>query len=139
MVQGRLGKCLWAVSVIGVGLDLVDVARVKRMLERHGDRILERVLSGDERAYCRSMAVPARHVAARIAAKEATYKALSQAGAEEVLWWGDMEVARDERGRPCLVLHERAQACADAVGASGCLLSLTHSDAQAAAIVLLTG
>ena len=124
-------------SVVAVGLDLVDVARVESMLERHGNRILRRLLSEGERSYCQSKAVPARHVAARIAAKEATYKALSQAGTDDVLWWGDMEVVLDERGRPWLKLLERAQACASALDVSNCLLSLTHSDTQAAAVVIL--
>lgn len=125
--------------VLGVGLDLVDVARVERMLERHGDRLLDRLLSVPERDYCRSLAFPARHVAARIAAKEAAYKALSQAGTEEVLWWGDMEVVRDEKGRPQLRLLERAQTWADMIGVDRCLLSLTHSETQAGAIVVVLG
>ncbi len=128
-----------AMRVLGVGLDLVDVARVERMLERHGHRVLERLLSEQERDYCQSLAFPARHVAARIAAKEAAYKALSQAGTEEVLWWGDMEVLRDSRGRPHLRLLERAKGCADAVGVVQCLLSLTHSEEQAGAIVIILG
>ena len=62
---------------IAIGVDVVDVARVERMLARHGDRALLRVLTEEERAYCQRMAVPARHVAARLAAKEAAYKALA--------------------------------------------------------------
>jgi holo-[acyl-carrier protein] synthase len=124
-------------SVLAVGLDLVDVARVEKMIERHGDRLLHRLLSDGERSYCQSKVVPARHVAARIAAKEAAYKAFSQAGTDVVLWWGDMEVTGDSEGRPSLRLLARAQGCAEAVGASSCLLSLSHSDSQAAAIVIL--
>ncbi len=124
-------------TVIAVGLDLVDVGRVERMLTRHGDRILRRLLTEDERSYCQAKAVPARHVAARIAAKEATYKALSQGGSDRVVWWPHVEVVRDSRGRPGLRLHDRARAIAAELGVTQCLVSLTHSDAQAAAIVVL--
>lgn len=124
-------------SVVAVGLDFVDVGRVERMLERHGDRILRRLLTADERFYCQGMAVPARHVAARIAAKEATYKALSQGGSDRVVWWSHVEVVRDSRGRPGLRLYDRAQASAAELGITQCLVSLTHSDTQAAAIVIL--
>lgn len=124
-------------NVTSVGLDIVDVSRVERMLERHGDRVLQRLLLNEEREYCRSKAVPARHVAARIAAKEAGYKAFSQAGTDEVLWWSDMEVVRDDKGRPSLKLLDRALRCAEELGVSGCLLSMSHSDSQATAIVIL--
>lgn len=124
-------------NVISVGLDIVDVSRVEKMLDRHGDRMLQRLLLDDEWDYCRSKAMPARHVAARIAAKEAGYKAFSQAGTDEVLWWSDMEVVRDDKGRPSLKLLDRAKRCAEELGVSGCLLSLSHSDSQATAIVIL--
>ncbi len=137
MAPGCLAAYTRAMNVVAVGLDLVDVARVEAMLERHGDRILRRLLSEGERSYCKSKAVPARHVAARIAAKEATYKAFSQAGTDEVLWWRDMEVVLDGRGRPSLELLDRAQACAAALEISSCLVSLSHSDTQAAAVVIL--
>jgi holo-[acyl-carrier protein] synthase len=107
------------------------------MLKRHGDQILRRLLTEDERFYCQGKAVPARHVAARIAAKEATYKALSQGGSDRVVWWSHVEVVRDSRGRPGLRLYDRGQASAGELGITQCLVSLTHSDAQAAAVVIL--
>lgn len=122
---------------LAVGLDLVDIRRVERMLERHSDRALQRILTSAEREYCLSQAAPARHVAARIAAKEAAYKALSQGGAERVFWWRDVEVIRDSNSRPSLELHGRAKAGASQIGVSGLLLSLTHSESQAAAVVIL--
>jgi len=124
-------------AVVAVGLDFVDVSRIERMLERHGDRALRRLLTEDERSYCQAKAVPARHVAARIAAKEATYKALSQGGSDRVVWWSHVEVVHDARGRPGLRLYDRAQTSAAELGITQCLVSLTHSDAQAAAIVVL--
>jgi holo-[acyl-carrier protein] synthase len=124
-------------NIIAVGLDLVDVARVERLLERHGDRALDRLLVGEEREYCLSQAVPARHVAARIAAKEATYKALSQTGTDRVIWWHHVEVKRDKNGRPTIEFYGRGRETADALAVSNCLLSITHSDTAAAAVVIL--
>lgn len=120
-----------------VGLDLVDVERVARLLERSGKRALERILTPGEREYCLTQLAPARHVAARVAAKEAAYKALAQGGAERVVWWRDVEVVRDARNRPSLVFHGRARACAEELQVAGSLLSLTHSETQAAAVVIL--
>ncbi len=122
---------------LAVGLDLVDIGRVERLLDRHGERALRRILTSAEREYCLSQATPARHVAARIAAKEAAYKALSQGGVDRVFWWRDVEVVRDSNSRPSLELHGRAKAGAAEIGVSGLLLSLTHSESQAAAVVIL--
>ena len=124
-------------NVIGVGLDLVDVPRVERLIERHGDRALDRLLVGEELEYCRSQAMPARPVAARIAAKEAAYKALSQAGTDQVIWWRDVEVKRDARGRPSLEFHGRGVESASELAVTASLLSITHCDTAAAAVVIL--
>ena len=124
-------------NIASIGLDVVDVTRVERMLRRHGERLLRRLLLRGEREYCRSKAKPAPHVAARIAAKEAAYKAFSQAGASDILWWSDIEVVMDDVGRPSLKLLDRALACAEDLRVSGSLLSLTHSDTQAAAVAIL--
>ena len=125
------------VRVIGIGLDLVDVVRVERLLDRHGDRVLDRLLTPRERDYCLSMAVPARHVAARVAAKEAAYKAFAQGGTERVVWWLDVEVVREPNGLPSLSFHRRAREVADELKILHSLVSLTHSEASAAAVVML--
>ncbi len=124
-------------SVIAVGLDLVDVERVEQMIGRHGDRVLQRLLTRTEREYCLSQAVPARHIAARIAAKEAAYKALSQGGTERVVWWQDVEVKRDGKGRPTVSFKGRARESAVDLHVSSSLLSISHSENSAAAVVLL--
>ncbi len=124
-------------SVLAVGLDLVDVARVEKLLERFGERALDRLLTDGEREYCLKMAHPERHIAARVAAKEAAYKALSQGGARGQFWWQDVEVRRDGQGRPSVILHGRAKKGAEELGVSGALLSLTHADTHAAAVVIL--
>ncbi|PSQ38153.1 holo-[acyl-carrier-protein] synthase [Halobacteriales archaeon SW_5_70_135] len=100
------------------GTDLVAVDRVGDLVERFGDSFLERTYTEREVAYCRSRAVPAQHLAARWAAKEAAAKALPG----ENLVHGDVEVTRDG-GRPRLVLHGRAAAAA---GDAETAVSLSH-------------
>jgi holo-[acyl-carrier protein] synthase len=123
--------------VIAVGIDLVAVARIQRMLDRVGDRALERLLTPDERAYCLTMAVPARHMAARVAAKEAVYKALQGTEDARGIGWRDIEVVRDGDGRPSARLHGRAAVRLGELGGGQVLLSLTHTDDLAAAIAVV--
>jgi holo-[acyl-carrier protein] synthase len=125
------------VSIVGVGLDLVEIARIRRMMDRHGDRVVKRLLTASEESYCLGQAVAERHVAARVAAKEAAYKALSHAGSATVAWWHDLEVVRDERGRPDVAFRGRAERAANELGVSSTMLSITHSDTHAAAVVIL--
>jgi len=102
------------------GTDVVAVDRVGDLVERFGDSFLERTYTEREVAYCRSRAMPAQHLAARWAAKEAALKALPG----ENLVHGDVEVTRDRgRGRPRLVLHGRA---ATAAGDAETAVSLSH-------------
>jgi holo-[acyl-carrier protein] synthase len=121
----------------GIGIDLVAVARVQRMLDRVGDRALQRLLTDQERAYCVTMAVPARHVAARIAAKEAAYKALQGTEDARGIGWQEIEVERDALGRPSVRLHGRAAARLRELGAQSVLISLTHTDEIAAAMAVI--
>lgn len=123
-------------TVLAVGLDLVDIARAAAMLDRHGVRILERLLLPAERRYVESSAAPARHFAARLAAKEATYKALQLVPAARVIGWRELELVRGEAGRPGLVLHGRAAEVAAAVGPLRLHVSVTHSELSAAAVVI---
>ena len=122
---------------LGIGIDVVDVARVARLLEQHGGRALERLLTSAEREYCLSMSVPARHIAARVAAKEAAFKAFHSAGARGMVGWLEIEVQRHPHGEPILALYGRARAFADELHVGRALVSLSHSDASGAAVVLL--
>jgi len=124
---------------LGVGIDLVDVARVQRMLEQFGPRVLDRLLTDAERAYCLGMAVPARHVAARVAAKEAAFKALQPETGRIDVGWREIEVARNHEGRPSLRLTGRAEERSLSLGVHRVMVSLSHSDIQAAAVVVLLG
>ena len=137
MDDPSLENGVWRMNTVGVGIDLVEVDRIKRLIESFGDRALDRILVGSEATYCRSKSAPERHVAARVAAKEAAYKALSQAGADRVLWWHDMEVVLDDAGKPSLTFHHRGKEVVEKLQIKNVLLSLTHSNYQAGAIVIV--
>ena len=126
-------------SILGVGLDLVAIERVRRMLDHNGDRVLNRLLTEGERSYCETQPMPARHVAARIAAKEAAYKAFQVAEGARGIGWQEMEVVRDAEGRPSLRFHGRAQEMAERLKLKSAHLSITHTDENAAAVVILAG
>jgi holo-[acyl-carrier protein] synthase len=126
-------------NVIGVGIDLVAVPRVARLIERHGTRALERVLTPGEREYCLGKVHPAQSVAARIAAKEAAFKALALDQEALRIGWTELEVVRDRDGRPQLVLHGRAEQAARRLGVCRSAVSLTHEREHAAAMVVLLG
>ena len=123
--------------VCGIGIDVVAVDRVRKLLDRHGERALLRLLTDAERVYCLDKAHPAQHIAVRIAAKEAAFKALALDDDALRIGWTELEVARDDHGRPALRLHGRAAAAAARLGVRQSRISLTHERALAAAIVML--
>jgi holo-[acyl-carrier protein] synthase len=122
--------------IVGLGMDVVDVARIQRILDGPGDRaerFLARCFTPAERAYCDAGRDRATRYAARFAAKEAASKAL---GAPAGIAWHDVEVARGA-GPPALVLRGVAAAAADRLGAARRHLTLTHDAGVAAATVVL--
>jgi holo-[acyl-carrier protein] synthase len=123
-------------ELIGVGIDLVDIARVERMMERLGDRVMRRFLTQGERAYVVARARPSMHLAARIAAKEAAYKALQALPGARAVGWHDLEVERETEGRPHLVMSGLARELAARHGLR-IELSLSHSDATAGAVAVV--
>ncbi len=125
-------------AVTGIGIDLVEVARVRELLERHGERFKARTFTEAETTYCDACADPAMHYAARFAAKEAAAKALGTGFAQGVSW-RDIEVAREDSGRPVLRLHGGAAERALALGVRACHLSLSHTRELAQAQVVLDG
>lgn len=125
-------------ELIGVGIDLVDIARVERMMARHGDRVVARFLTERERSYVVGRQRPAMHIAARIAAKEAAYKALQALPGARSVSWHDLEVERETEGRPFLALLGHASDLVARHGPFRIELSLSHSDATAGAIAVVT-
>jgi holo-[acyl-carrier protein] synthase len=125
-------------NLISLGIDLVEVPRIQAMLEKSGDRFKERVFTSDEISYCDSCAAPAIHYAARFAAKEAVAKALGT-GLSEGVVWRDIEVRRDAKGLPSIVLHGGALKKASELGIKEMRISLTHTAQMAAASVAGVG
>jgi holo-[acyl-carrier protein] synthase len=123
--------------ILGTGIDMVEIHRVTRSIERYGRRFLERVYTAQEIAYCqRKRRNAAESYAARFAAKEAGAKALGT-GMGFGVTWREIEVGREPAGRPLLVLHGRAAELAQAMGVQRSSLSITHTDTQAMAMVIL--
>jgi holo-[acyl-carrier protein] synthase len=125
--------------IIGVGMDLVEIERVERMLAARGDHMLRRLFLAAEAEYARTRARPAQHLAARLAAKEAAFKALSGTPDARAIGWRDIEVTVHDDGRPALLLHGRAAERAEALRVSRCWVSLSHSQTTAGAFVVIEG
>ncbi len=125
-------------AVIGIGIDVVPVTRVAELLGRYGDRAMERLFTPREIARAHDLAAnQALHLAGRLAAKEAAYKALSARGADLGIRWQHLEVEKLDDGRPRLILHGPAQARFEALGARFAHISLSHDGGIAAAVVIL--
>lgn len=124
--------------ILGVGIDITDIDRIRASMTRHGDRFLERFLNPEELTYCRSQADPARSAAARWAAKEAVAKAFGTGFGQE-LGWKDLEVVRHETGAPAIRLHGKANDLMRRRRASSLHVSLTHEKTHAAAVAVLEG
>ena len=123
--------------IAGIGIDLVDIARVERMLDDKGQRVLDRLFTPGEVAYATARARPAMHLAARLAAKEAAFKALAGSDDARLIGWREVEVVARDGHSPTLVLTGRADIRARELGIEHLWLSLTHTDSAAAATVVL--
>ena len=121
--------------VVSHGIDLVDVARIARMLDEHGDHFLQRVYTEGERAHGRSGRRYAEHLAVRFAAKEAALKALGT-GLTRGIRWTDVEVVRGATGEPGLRLHACAAAIARERSIGAWSLALTHANGVGVASVI---
>jgi holo-[acyl-carrier protein] synthase len=122
--------------LVGTGIDLVEVPRIARSMERFGERFLRRVFTPEEIAFCRRKANAAESFAARFAAKEAGAKALGT-GIQHGVTWKEIEVRRLPGERPTLHLSGRARAIAGQLGVARVSLSLTHTAGLAMATVHL--
>lgn len=120
-----------AAGPVEVGIDIIEIERIGRVLEKYGDRFLNRIYTETERQRY-GKRVP--ELAARFAAKEATMKALGT-GIRGVRW-RDIETLSNRRGKPILVLHDTARARAELLGLVHWSISLTHSRTEAMATVI---
>jgi holo-[acyl-carrier protein] synthase len=123
--------------IVGLGVDLVEIERVRRLIDMRGDRAMARLFTDGERTYAAYRVDPARHFAARIAAKEAAFKALAGNDLARGIGWREIEVFARPDGGPLIRLHGRAERRAAELGVTRVLVSISHTDATAAAVVVL--
>jgi len=123
--------------IVGTGVDIAEVHRIRESIERFGDRFLHRVYTEGEIQYCeRKNVTRFESYAARFAAKEAGMKALGT-GWNHGVRWRDIEVVRPRGQRPTIQFHGQAAAFAEKLGARNIALSITHTKEQALANVIL--
>jgi holo-[acyl-carrier protein] synthase len=124
--------------ILGTGIDIIEVSRIRASYEKFGERFLNRILRPGEIAYCLSHRYPAPFLAARFAAKEAISKAFGT-GIGSQLGWQDMEVGRKESGEPFVILHDGGQELFKRRGGARFHLSLSHTENYATAVAVLEG
>jgi len=122
--------------ILGTGVDIAEVARIRESIERFGDRFLRRIFTDGEIDYCEQKATRFESYAARFAAKEASMKALGTGWSRGVRW-RDIEVVRPKGHRPTIQFHGEAAAIAAKLGTKNIALSITHTSEQALAHVIL--
>ena len=121
--------------IVGLGVDIAEVERVKGAIERRGEIFLRRVYTAREREYCERFKNKFERYAGRFAAKEAAMKALGTGWGRGVRWV-DVEVVREKGGRPTIVLAGEAKNVAERLGVKHIALSITHTETQALAQVI---
>ena len=122
--------------IVGIGVDVVEISRLRKVIERQSTRFVNRVFTLAEQEYCGRHRDPAPHYAVRFAAKVAVFKALGTGWAKGVTWL-DVEVSRRIHEAPSLVLHGEAQRLSINFGVQTNHISLSHSDTMAIAMVVL--
>src|SRR5947207_15596617 len=118
--------------IIGMGIDVEDVERVKGAMERQGERFLRRIFTQKEQAYCEQFRDKYERYAGRFAVKEAAMKALGTGWSRGVRWV-DIEILRRPGSRPMLELKGEARKIADRLGVKNIAISITHTSKQATA------
>jgi holo-[acyl-carrier protein] synthase len=124
--------------ILGTGVDLAEVDRIRHSVERFGDRFVERIYTGREIAYVERKQNRFERYAARFAAKEAGMKALGT-GWRRGIQWKDFEVINLPSGRPTLLLHGEAEKIAARLGVKNVQLSITHTSKDGLAYVIFEG
>jgi holo-[acyl-carrier protein] synthase len=125
------------VSVVGVGIDLVDLERIRQLLADKGEHAMQRFFSDQEREYLGTRPDATGHAAARIAAKEAVYKAMQSLPGARGVGWREIEISRDGEGRPAIRLHGLAARLSEDRGGLQISISLTHSALSAGAVAII--
>lgn len=125
-------------AIIGIGTDIVDIARIKQLYKKYPEGFAKRILHSNELAILKQHASPKTYIAKRFAAKEAVSKALGTGIAKGVSFQ-DIEVTNDENGQPSLVLHGKTKEYAESLGVKKHFISLSDEKKYAIAYVVLEG
>lgn len=124
--------------VLGVGVDITEIDRIRNLVERQRERFVARVFTETEQEYCARFREPYKHYAARFAAKEAVSKAFST-GIGECLSWTSVAIAKGERDEPLVELDEKGKALLAYLGGSRVAVSLSHTEETAIAFAVIVG
>lgn len=120
---------MWGVEFnleLSCGIDIIEIKRIKKAIDDNKEKFLSKVFAPAEIEYCEARsAAKFQHYAARFAAKEAVAKALG-VGFSQGIWWTDIEVVRDDNGRPSVRLYGDAEKMAEKIGVTSLSLSLSH-------------
>ncbi len=116
----------------GIGTDIIEIARIERIIERYGQKFLDRMFTEPEQTYCSGFRKPSQHFAGRFAAKEAIVKALGT-GIRDGLEWTDIEIINDKNGKPIVHLSEKI---IDKFIDPEIQISISHSKEYATAVAL---
>ena len=122
--------------IVGVGIDLLEISRIRKTLSRRPEKFRRRILTEGEKKYCSRFADPAPEIAARFAAKEAFMKAIGT-GLTGGVSWRDIEVVKERKGPPRIRVRGRSGEVAAQMGVNNIHLSITHSALYSAAYVII--
>ena len=122
--------------IVGTGVDIVEIGRIRGVTDRLKDHFILRVFTPQEQRFCLERRDPAPHFAARFAAKEALFKALGTGWAKGVSWL-DCEVLRKDSEAPVITLHGQAKKRSELLGVQRIHLSISHTEHYAVATVIL--
>ncbi len=122
--------------VVGIGIDISEVPRIEAAIARFGQRFLKRIYTEAEIRYCESKPNRFERFAGRFAAKEAALKAIGT-GWKRGVGWTDVEVTREPSGRPIITFRGKALEFANKLGVRSALVTISHTEQQAMAQVLL--
>jgi holo-[acyl-carrier protein] synthase len=122
--------------IIGIGIDLVEVDRLKKSVEKFGDRFLNRLFTENEIKYCQTKSNSYQHFAVRFAAKEALLKAIGT-GLREGMTWHEIEIINDKQGKPSILTHGKCDDILHKLDVRIPELSLSHTKHHGVAVVIL--
>ncbi|PCJ62050.1 MAG: hypothetical protein COA79_05020 [Planctomycetota bacterium] len=122
--------------IVGTGIDIVEISRIEKSMEKFGQKFLDKILTKKEMEYCQTMRNPTPTLAGRFAAKEAAVKALGT-GIQNGVSWKDIEIENNELGKPVLRFYDKAKEIADKLLAINYFISISHSKENAVAFVIL--